>query len=1016
MASYKVEHITYDDPAVTTDITLFIYQIDNFNLYSDGRISTASITLQASNGAFRTNPSGGTTPILENLDMIKITATDSDGNSYSHIFEIINDLGQLDNTGEYLLPLTLEGRERALSQIPFSGYFDNPPLSHSSMVQKILEVYNDSFNSARQPFILTLKDFLINTNLLPRYNPNIWDFLYIDNCLDAIQAVVRLADQSVSAGGGGDRFAIIYEDEEDIANAITLRIIPQGQNNSTGVIPTIRGNELSNPIQVIAKTKQPLTGTTVIARGKPGSGGVPVQGDEYRSRLEFYQRIILRQNWDDGIFYDVDSYTSFGGVLYQARLENIDIQPNLNPAYWRLITIGDYIGDVQYSPFTIDKAGIFRNECTNPQLSFNPAIEDSPKMLDCNIVINDLETKRDFVWLRQITDDTTAWSVNERHYLFRDEDIYDGFRILVDSSKGTPSGAFSGTLDAFETGAGNDPNGLPYRDNPVIFSNGKWYVIKVNEPFDQIVVRFEGLFEWNSEFVTQSRFPADDGENPNRRYRISKDDNPGAFAWRELGDQFLANDCLHSPASITNVDGLIAKEAKSDGGFYTDDSAVRIVYQLNKEMESSVYDDVLGVLLGLRVAGLGFLGALALDAALDLYHLFTTPYYRSAGWWITFSSPFPFSNHNGIQEQVGQLYGSGTSTEVEVLNKHSTFDAFNKNASFTGKVGWNQDDSNDLMEITGATFLFKLEILVDDRLIPFTGDIPCSYWAIDDNGTLWKSKQKYRHLGDVQRMTFDFGDFSPVYYARTPFGIDSIITNILVPELEIRERLFPNRIRMQGFMLEGSYDEHGRYLPNIWETIIKPTIFSFTNPTSLERHIKFVGDIDYFQWIKTPIAIAKAENANRTIFPDLKDYPNISNIEQLQRAANADIDVETFQYEQYEIKRNDKADVSLQDSVYLYEKNMINEAEAPRPENSPNWIATTKYYQDNTVSIGGTIYIAQDTNTNKSPATNPEYWSVLNNPMQNTRLLTVGEIGFTVSKDKEIDFSHTLIRRIPRVI
>ena len=1013
-----MEYIPWDNPDNVIDITLYVYQIDSFNLYSDGRISTASLTLQASNGIFRTNTKGGTLPILENLDRLRITATDSDNNSYSHIFEIINDMNQLTNDGEYLLPLTLEGRERALSQIPFSGFFDDPPLNHFDMTERILRVYLSSLNPIRQPIIRTEGNFAENTNLLPKYNPNIWDYLYIDNCLDAIQTVVRLADQSVSAGGGGDRFAILYEDNTNFVDIMNIRIIPQGQNNAGEVIPTIRGNDLFNPISIIAKTKQPLTGTVVIARGRPGSGGVPVSGDVYKARFEFYQIILRSQIWieNSGIFYAVDSYASLDGNLYRAIQDNIDIKPTTNPAYWRLVPIGDYIGDVQYSPFTQDKASLYKNECTNPQLAFNAGIEDSPKMLDCNILIEDSETKRDFVWIRQITDNTAAWSGNERAYLFRGTDIYNGFRLLVDSSKGNPSGAFSGALDTYGTGAGNDPNGLPYRDNPVVYTDGKWFVIKEHELFDQIVVRFEGLFEWNTNFDAQSRFPADDKENPNRRFRIASDDNPGAFAWRELGDQFLANDCLHSPSSITNIEGLISKEAKSGGGFYTDDSAVRIVYQLDKETESSTYNYVLEALLGVAKVTSGFLGSFAIEAIPSLYNLFTSPYYRGAGWWVTFSSPFPFSTHNGIQEQVGELYGAGNSASVDVLNEHSTFDAFNKNSTFTGKMGWTQEDSTDQMEITGVTFLYRQQILVDDTPIPFTGDLACSYWAIDDNGTLWKSKQKYRHLGDVQKMTFDFGDFSPVYRARTPFGINNIITNILVPELEIRERLFPNRIRMQGFMLEGAYDEHGRYLPSIWETIIKPTIFSFVNPSVVNNNIKFVGDIDFLQWVKTPIAISKQNNLGRTIVPDFKDYPNISNIEQLQRAANADIDVETFQYEQYEIKRNDKADISLQDSVYLHEKNMISEAESPRPENSPNWSANTKYYQDNIVTSGGTIYIGLETNTNKSPATNPEYWDILDNPVQNTRLLTVGEIGFTVSKEKDIDFIHTLIRRIPRVI
>ena len=794
---------------------------------------------------------------------------------------------------------------------------------------------------------------------------------------------------------------------------MNLRIFPQGENNTPATRPTIRPNALTNVTPSIDKVKQPLTGTFVIARGRPGSGGVPVSGDLYRSRLEFYQRIQERQSWSSTIFYDVDALTSFNGQVYQATTANINDQPP--SANWSTLSAGQYIGDIQYSPFTVDKASIFKNECTNPHLAFGSETENSPKMLDCNIVINDVETQRDFVWIRQVTDNVASWSVNERAYAFRGTDVYEGFRILVDvSNLGAASGAFDATLDAFGTGAGNDPNGRPYANNAVVYVGGIWYVIKEHQNFDQILVRFEGLFEWNVNFAAKSQFPASDTQNANRRFRQASSGTPDG--WRALGEQFLSNDCLHSPSSITNVTGLIDPVAKEGGGNYTDNSAVRIVYQYSSQADMPEWRETLDRLFGIAASALGFLGNFALSAAASLYDLFLTPYYRNAGWWITLSAPFPFNTLNGITEQVGQLYGAGTSLLVDTLNNHSTFDAYNQSATFTGGVGWDNSDATDMMEITGVTFLYKLNITANGTTIPFTGDISCSYWCIDDNGTIWKSKNKYRQINDVQRMTFNFGDFAPVYRARSPFGISNIITNILVPELEIRERLFSNRIRLQGFMLEGAYDDKGRYIPNLWETIIKPTIFTLFDPTTVTTNVQFIGDIDYFQWIKTPIAISSQSGTGRTIFPEIKDYPNISNLEQLQRAADADVDVEVFQYEQYEMKRHDKADISLQDTVYLYEKNMIIEAEAPRPASAPAYSGATTYFADDLVDSGGIIYISlQNGNLGNTPVSSPDFWFALADPVANTRELTVGEIECSANNAQDITFTHNLIRRIPKV-
>ncbi len=1012
MPSYKVEHISNATTPVVVDITAFVHSVDSVNFYSDGRINTASLTLQASAGKFMTNTTSGATPILANFDRIRITATDSQSRSYSHIFEIINDLAQLTNLSEYILPLTLEGRERALAVIPFSGYFD--PLTHFEMVEKILTTYGITRVIPLQPVIDTQNDALANTNLLPQYNPNIWDFQHIDNCLDAIQAVVRLANQSVAAGGAGDRFAIIFEDSTTSPFIkMHMRIISQGSNNSATVSPIIRANELTNPITVISKIKQPLTGTVVIARGKPGSGGVPVGGDIYRSRLESYQRTQARQSWSSTISYPKDAYTSFGGQVYQAVSDNLNSQPP--SANWISVSAGTFIGDVQYSEFTIDKAALFRNECTNPHLAFASEIEASPKMLDCNIVIEDVETKRDWVYIRQKTDVVSSWSANEKKYLFKGTTLYEGFRILVDvSNLGVASGAFSATLNAFGTGAGNDPNGLPYANNAAVFVDGKWYVIKAHEDFDQILVRFEGLYEWNVAFLSKSKFPASDTNKPNRRFRQATSGIPDG--WRTISEQFLSNDCLHSPSSITNITGLINPVAKSGGGNYTDDSAVRIVYEYSSKADMPEWRKTLDQILGIAASAAGFLGVFAGSASVALYDLFLTPYYRNVGWWVTLSAPFPVSTFNSITEQVGELYGAGTSSLSSTLDDHSTFDAFNQTATFTGKQGWFEDDSNGMMEITGVTFLYRLNITANGTTIPLTGDISCSYWVIDDNGTIWKAKQKYRHLNDIQRMTFQFGDFSPVYRARSPFGINNIITNILTPELEIRERLFPNRIRIQGFMLEGAYDEKGRYLPNLWENVIKPMIITMFDNTTVTTNVKFIGDIDYFQWIKTPIAISSQSGATRAIFPEIKDYPNITSIEQLQRSAEADVDVETFQYEQYIITRNNKADVKLQDTAYLFEKNMISEAEAPRPASATSFSSGTTYNSDDLVTSVSIIYISlQNGNIGNTPATNPDFWLALANPVANTRELTVGEISFSVTNGKDVEFQHTLIRRLPLV-
>ena len=1019
MGTYTV---FYDPLGVNTEITEFVHTLDPTHLYTDGRISTSSLTLQASFGQFITNANGGDTPIISQFDNIEITWIDSDGESYSKIFEVIDDLGQLTRQAEYLLPLTLEGRERNLALIPFSGYFD-PPLNHIDMVFEILGVYNDSKVFPAQPTISFQGD-------LPEYNPNIWDFQYIDNCLDAIQSVVRLADQSVAAGGAGDRFALVYQ---DIGTFLIINIISQGSANSDSSIPVvIVADQNFNPIQSIAKIKQAVTGTTVIARGRAGSGGMPRDGDIYRSRLEFYQRFPA---WNEDIAYAKDAFTTFGvsttntelttGQVFQALQANTNVQPDGLAPNWKTVAADEFIGNIQYSRLTKDKKALYKNECVNPQLSFSSNIEDSPKMLDCNIVIDDVETQRDWVYFRTNTDIVGNLPTDTEKYLFEETDYYPGFRLLVDSSIGTLAGTFDANDDNFGTGNGNDPLGKPYADNAVIFikgtgnlnpkfQGGTWFVIKEHEDFDQIVSRFDGLFEFNINFADFSRFPASDTSNSSRRTRSEFGGTP--TIWKKLGDQFLANDCLHSPSEIINIDGLI-DPVQQGGGNYTDNSAVRITYGYGPGTDEDLEDwrKILDQIAGFIPFVTGFLGTFAINAAATLYDLFLTPQYRNAGWWITFTTPWPFNTFNSITEEVGEIYGGQTLTQ---LVNHPFFDTYNQRTAFSGKSGFNESDSADLMEITGVTFLYRLNITANGNTIPFTGDIPCSYWCIDDNGTIWKSKQVYRFLNDVQRFTFNFGDFSPVYRARSPFGISNIVTNILVPELEIRERLFPARIKIQGFMLELAYDEHGRYMPDLIQTIIKPTIFDMFNPTKIGAvGVQFIGDFDYFQWVKTPIAISKTSPQTRAIFPEIKDYPNISNIEQLQRAADADLDVENFQYEQYSLIQNDRADVQLQDTVFLKEPFLIINDDL-LVANVPAFSAFVLYKRNDTVLQGGDIFSSLVENNIGHFPPNTDFWKQLEDngtEVTNTRELVVGEISLSVTNGRDWERNMTLIRRIPKV-
>jgi len=932
---FRVETIDQALPAppAEVDITKFVVSLDDFSIESTGKISTAKITIDAEYGQFLTNKAPAdpqVTPIINNLDRLRITIIDDDGNDQeSKIFEVVTDLSQATTTSAGLLPLELEGRERNLSGVPFGGLFRNA--THNEMIRDILLAYarqnkhDPPDTGGKQPII----SVAVADNGAPDYNPNIWDFTQVDNCYDALMAVIESANLPISAGGGGARFAIYFEDDatfpKDILKVIVLK---QGTRNDPSPYPVLQQNK-THPIKKAAKVRQAPTGSKVIARGRPGTGTQKSDTAIFPSLIQFYNNILP---WETGRTYPVDSFVTDKGIKYKSIIENTSSRPpNAN---WAVIDVGDFIGLFTYSPFTNGKLLQIKNGFANPTGPFNPALFTSISIPDHNLVIRDKDptdvnvgTNREVALIRTNTTLITADTFLNK-YLFNETDFVEGTTVLVDTSLGATAGKFS--EDNFGTGAGNDPNGLAYADSISVFripplsapSLGRWIVQREPSDFDQCSVYAEGrVFEWNVPPVSNNNYPGGDRK---------RGGSGVSFAWRDVSGQFMGNDPFHTPNNIEQVDGLFGTKLKSGellndsaNNPYIQNSAIKITFGYVKTAQDperkTVWDVLWKVLktaapLATFIAGLS--GAIITT--------FTTPNYTNMGWWFAWPSPFPLSVHNDAGSEVGDIYGG----DVNTLNRHRYFDMFNIRYTTSGKEGWIHLDSNDLSEIIGVQFLFNFDVTDGAGVrIPFTGDLPFAYWCIDDQGTAWKSqKVLYRHLGETQKMEFQFGDLTPVQRNRTPLGIQNVIQNIIAGELETQEELFKDKILWQGFQWEAPYDDKGRYSPNLFEQIIKPYFFDFFGAGT--GNVEFRGIIDAYAFTKAPVAISKTPTGGlgeaRTIIPQIEDYQNIINVEQLQRLADASREIEEFQYHQWTVEQGGIADLNLEDSVAFTDDELIN--------------------------------------------------------------------------------------------
>ncbi len=925
--NYRVETLDHAAPAVSrVDITKFIISLDDFSIQSTGKLSTAKLTVNAEFGAFITQTNSDTTPLINSLDRIEITIIDDDGvDQESKIFEVVTDMAQAALQSGDLLPLELEGRERNLSGVPFSGLFRDA--THDEMANKIVNAY--AVQAKVPPIVPTGKQpaFILAISDTPKFNPNIWDFTQVDNCYDALLAVIESANLPVSAGGGGNRFALIFDDDAD-DDIVNVTIIKQGTRNDPSPYPVLQQNT-AHPIKKAANLHQAPTGSVIVVRGRPGTGIQPTAVSRFPALIQFYNAI---RDWDPTVSYLVDSFVTDKGVKYKCLTDNLNDRPP--SANWVIIDIGDFIGVFQYSPFTNDKVGPIKNGFGNPEGGFDPALFTSIAIPDHNLVIRDKDpnddtigTNRETVLIRSNTTLITGDTFLNK-YLYNEVDFINGMTCLVDLQLGAVGGDFA--ADNFGTGAGNDPNGRPYGDSIVVFivpdgkssSSGIWVVQRVAGDFDQCSVYSEArVFEFNVSPVGNKVYAGGD-----RKRGGSGTD----FKWRDVSGQFMGNDCFHTPLSITTVDGLFGKQLRSGELLndptatpYVDKSGLRIVFGYTKSAQDSERQTVWKTLWNvLKIAAPLSTFIAGLSAA--IITTFTTPNYTNMGWWFAWPSPYPLSTHNTITEEIGELYGGQTSFAV---NQHRFFDMFNIRHTTKGFEGWTSSDSEDLSEITGCKFLFNFDITDTAGVrIPFTGDLPFFYWCIDDKGTVWISqKVLYRHLGETQPFAFEFGDLTPVFRTRTPLGIQNVIENIIAGELETNEVLFKDKILYQGFEWAAGYDDKGRYAPNIFEQIIKPYFFDFFGGGT--GNIEFRGIIDAYGFTKAPVAISKTSSGDlaetRTIIPQIEDYQNIVNHEQLQRLADSSKIIEEFQYNQWTIEQGGIADLALEDSIAFTDPELI---------------------------------------------------------------------------------------------
>ena len=895
---YKVEYIgqtlqTLINPVV--DISNNVQSIDSFKIGTTGVISEATIVLNTNYGFFITQTDNNKTPIISRRDFMRVTLDDGN-DSNSKIMYVSNKNKQHSSHGK-LLSVSLLGRESFLKEQKITGryYF----IKVIDMIREILSQYNEN---------------AIYSNLIPeiRFGPTTGseDYLKVPsfptqtfdwtengtNLYDALLKCLDLLELPGSAGGAGDLFELVFDDNPADDNIMFARIFSQGDRPDADNTITI---DTKDSIQVTGS--EPIENANVtVVRGAQDKGRFPRELDTYRSGLEFYQSVLDNQLWISTESYPVGTYVSYEDDVYQCILIPPSGTLPTNSTYWSKIEPNNFIGDINYSPWTNYKAEVWRNSFGDPGGRLDPGditlTEKIVAAYDGNLVIRDV-THRD--WADFIGTSLTDIPDTYLYPSGSSTRLYEGMRIFIkDAPTGTP----------FTNNGGKDKFGKSYQGKIAQYgADGDWIVISRDpQSADEVIVTSTGqIFYFGKKIEEIDKDPFIEYE--------------GVTEWREItNDQFLGKDIAHYPDIIENVKGLIANQTKPNGDDYTDMSGLRIRYKSGTFVTAIGLIAILGILFtGGRLLAIRPLLVKLLPLYLNFHALsiLTLTELQNIGWWAMLEFPFPKCTLNGITENVGELYGGTTESKIPFL------DVENERILYDGKKGFFNNSSDTFGELTGITFLFNFKIYHGNApgFEKFdAGNFPFSIFIYDIHSNVVRATFNYRFENETQRIIIPFSEFTS-YRARSPTVLALLSPDPLSAFTSDRELYNQNhfqwrKIKRISIVYDLSYDDKGSYNPYTAEKILSSL------GTVVTGNVYHDGTIDAFGFMKAPISIAKqgtAETKERILMTNIKEYPIFDNILQLNNLAKGDLQLESHIKKTFEYKGEGKCDLKVGQSVNL---------------------------------------------------------------------------------------------------
>lgn len=738
--SYQVIYLTG-----TVDITAYC----NDTLLTDsgsGTISSAVLILNASRGAFITTTTSGATPIIDQFNKIKIIFTDDSGNQFSKIFEVDKLRPIWDKSAGTQLRVELLAQERHVQYVNFARqyYFADA----YNTIKDMADRYNLS-KGTLQPTITKQDDATYNK--LPKWTSNNYDFNFSETPVyEGMKQVIDKLGTSIQNGGAADFFELYFQDDPASSSNIQLLAFSSGSNPPSPI--TISSSISVNVGESLAEIES-ISGSNILAWGAIDQGSMPTNFSRFRGITEAF---FLYPFWVSGISYPQSAIVQYdsgaGAKVYQSNINNNTSTP---PTNWTQIFSYSLLGSLQYSPWTDNKSGPFKNSGSNPTNSggFGRGCWDS------NLVIFDGTYYRTWADTRK---NSTA-TIPANHKMVNDVAaavLYRGYRVLVDTSLGALGGDFA-------LNGGKDRYGNSYTNSIVEHNGGQNTGGNAYKNWDCIVTTTNPPKNTAILLGTDNQCAViDQGKN----YRYN-----GA-AWVDDSGNSIGNDCFHSYTALT-TDAGVDQTPTSGGSVYGATSAINITYNyfpwdplVNNSRSNSNYYQI--------------------------------------GAWLNFRFPYPVTKDNGISEQVGGLYGGNGKASPEPV----TLDSMNLNYTPSGNVGFNASDSESLGPLSAIGFMLKLQWLdrIGAKMLEGNFKMRCALYDTFGNVAVQDFILPFNDMWeDIQLPLNAF----KIYRARSPLRWGAISAIIPLQELNILNVFQWRYIKQCCIQIQEVYDDQGRYYP-----------------------------------------------------------------------------------------------------------------------------------------------------------------------------------------------------------